>query len=989
MVKITYKKKDANLRQVIRPKFDKNANLRKNVHLFAKHATNIVITTQNDFNRYQYSLSQSFKTNSTSDESHNLNLQYDNILDNNIHNITQIINHNLSISDINEENQENRSDQEDEINQENEDQENYSWESDNEDQENYSWESNNEDQENYSWESDYEDQENYFWESDYEEDDDLSFEFKNQYDVLQNTPTYYGETKPYFPNKTVMMMFIWYTKYMIGSHAYQDLAKIIRHPDFHALDLPLSITTLKQMRRGLPLMTLNSHNIKINPKDTPSTSPFLKEGYTFSIIDHIERLLNNPLIYPKLYFGPGVETSERSELWHGQVWKESPLFGETEYRIGNVLYKAGDFVLYYTKEMTEQRLGQINGIVIPKENSKQHLLYIQKIIYYEDLPGNIKSFNRQNQSNNHNTVWLTEKREIISVDDIITHVNIWLEDLPEPVNYDYRIKEILYTHNNQQKIRQIQKRHRLPCYSFQKPPGLRHLKYCHITDLQYQEIKHAITRSAKKNLAKKYGLCLEKNILDHLIRNRHVQTPQDPFHCLAGLVRRLLDETFNSMNCEGHSEFIKEWRVFEVPSIWNRLQNPITHRDSYWMNDSLRLAMIIPYILTRAINHRHYKAEVLTRIKNDCLLSSQVQVPGIIVNCWVKMAKACKYVFKTPYVVNTDYNDYTILRKIFERAIVALLKVFGTVFSKLPNIHALRHLPDIAANFGTLINTSVSIKEAVHGLYKRFVPHTNKKDISMDLSKRDNTLQTLRYLLDGGLDMRYNKIDLFAKITYDERLHNLLDNWYISDIVEDNTAESCSDIFSIHPDFQDIQVRGLWKLNKIREQNLPSVLSAENFLTDLTRIYIDIYQNSGAIIQRHVDYYSSIRFTVKNGDVYSNITLRIGEAIDVENVDDPNGRSYALIRAIMIHQDDFRRNNPFLLIDWFYEKGSADSVTGFPIYGLQESDDHSWFHLYPLIIVDRKPKVHFVHKCTARCSNGSHDKNNEEYILNEFYYSIL
>ncbi|PKY53338.1 hypothetical protein RhiirA4_471479 [Rhizophagus irregularis] len=88
--------------------------------------------------------------------------------------------------------------------------------------------------------------------------------------------------------------------------------------------------------------------------------------------------------------------------------------------------------------------------------------------------------------------------------------------------------------------------------------------------------------------------------------------------------------------------------------------------------------MIIPYILTRAINHRHYKAEVLTRIKNDCLLSSQVQVPGIIVNCWVKMAKVCKYVFKTPYVVNTDYNDYTILRKILERAIVALLKVFGT-----------------------------------------------------------------------------------------------------------------------------------------------------------------------------------------------------------------------------------------------------------------------------------------------------------------------
>ncbi|CAB4419551.1 unnamed protein product [Rhizophagus irregularis] len=191
-------------------------------------------------------------------------------------------------------------------------------------------------------------------------------------------------------------------------------------------------------------------------------------------------------------------------------------------------------------------------------------------------------------------------------------------------------------------------------------------KYCYITDLQYQKIKHAITRSTKKNLAKQYGLYLEKNILDHLIRNQHVQTPQDPFHCLAGLVRQLLNETFNSMNCEGHN--------------------------SYWINDSLRLTMIIPYILTCTINYRHYKVEVFTHIKNDCLLSSQVQVPEIIVNCWVKMAKACKYVFKTPYIINTDYNDYTILRKILERAIVALLKVFSTVFLKLPNIHAFRHL---------------------------------------------------------------------------------------------------------------------------------------------------------------------------------------------------------------------------------------------------------------------------------------------------------
>ena len=99
----------------------------------------------------------------------------------------------------------------------------------------------------------------------------------------------------------------------------------------------------------------------------------------------------------------------------------------------------------------------------------------------------------------------------------------------------------------------------------------------------------------------------------------------------------------------------------------------------------------------------------------------------------------------------------------------------------MPNLHALQHLPEVAINFGILVNTSVSLKEAVHGLYKRVIPHTNKKDISMDLSKRDNTLQTLRYLFDSELDTRFNENNssLYSNIACDVRLHKLLDGWYI------------------------------------------------------------------------------------------------------------------------------------------------------------------------------------------------------------------
>ena len=100
----------------------------------------------------------------------------------------------------------------------------------------------------------------------------------------------------------------------LGSHAYQDLVKILNDPDFCITDLPLSITTLKQIRRGLPLMTLNSHNVKINPMDMPSTTVTQKEGYTFSLLDHIQRILKNPFLFSKMYFGPGIEASEVVEL---------------------------------------------------------------------------------------------------------------------------------------------------------------------------------------------------------------------------------------------------------------------------------------------------------------------------------------------------------------------------------------------------------------------------------------------------------------------------------------------------------------------------------------------------------------------------------------------------------------------------------------------------------------------------------------------------
>ena len=37
----------------------------------------------------------------------------------------------------------------------------------------------------------------------------------------------------------------------------------------------------------------------------------------------------------KMYFGRGIEIPEKSELWHGDIWQRSPLYGDATIFIDN------------------------------------------------------------------------------------------------------------------------------------------------------------------------------------------------------------------------------------------------------------------------------------------------------------------------------------------------------------------------------------------------------------------------------------------------------------------------------------------------------------------------------------------------------------------------------------------------------------------------------------------------------------------------------
>ncbi|GET57079.1 hypothetical protein GLOIN_2v1790940 [Rhizophagus irregularis DAOM 181602=DAOM 197198] len=95
-----------------------------------------------------------------------------------------------------------------------------------------------------------------------------------------------GQFAPYFDNYTTTALFCWLQKHNVSTKAYKDLVDII-------------------------------HNSQFEPT-------------------HVH-----------MYFGPDINSEEKSEFWHGNLWGESPLFGQHEILISEVLYRSGDFVYYH------------------------------------------------------------------------------------------------------------------------------------------------------------------------------------------------------------------------------------------------------------------------------------------------------------------------------------------------------------------------------------------------------------------------------------------------------------------------------------------------------------------------------------------------------------------------------------------------------------------------------------------------------------------
>lgn len=180
-------------------------------------------------------------------------------------------------------------------------------------------------------------------------------------------------------------------------------------------------------------------------------------------------------------------------------------------------------------------------------------------------------------------------------------------------------------------------------------------RYHHITNDQFQAIFAASTITQQSVIAKKYGLQTTLPILDQLQRERHLQSPQDIYHIMAGKILKLLRLMIDLLSLDGEKQFISTWKSFEYPNQWSMLPNPISHIESFMMSDCLRLGMVIPFILNRFLTINCLKSQELVRLQEQSNLR-RIQIPNEIINCWVLVSKCTQLAFKQS-LTNKDYKD--------------------------------------------------------------------------------------------------------------------------------------------------------------------------------------------------------------------------------------------------------------------------------------------------------------------------------------------
>ncbi|CAG8607102.1 5660_t:CDS:2, partial [Paraglomus occultum] len=406
-----------------------------------------------------------------------------------------------------------------------------------------------------------------------------------------------------------------------------------------------------------------------------------------------------------MYFSPGVHDHNKHELCHGDVWKASPLFGEEAISISGAIYHAGEFIHCYYRDNTHVR----HIFTIVKEG-EQWCLEVNMMLRFEDLPRTLQSNDRQlSAACGTTTVWLKDLPEPpsyrYSISEIIYSWNSLFIDLYHDDfgtfrsvyhslggvylqfgNFPFNLRKQLKNHFpvglipfggsfsdfirpfiNELKI--LKKGVRmvsmgeevwiiagLGSVTGDLPQGNVHASVkSHSSQFGCRSCKVPYERLTDHTFdlvmnARYHHLTTEE--INHLLRDRVINTPQDAYHAIGGKILKLLDATMDLLSAAGECNWIMYWKSIEKPTNWSKLPNALSHRRSFMFSDGLHLAMFMPFILHRCFTPNCIKSCALESLKNKLEIRNDEIVLEVIC-CWVIIAKTAKLSFSTVFTDQT------------------------------------------------------------------------------------------------------------------------------------------------------------------------------------------------------------------------------------------------------------------------------------------------------------------------------------------------
>ncbi|CAB4378007.1 unnamed protein product [Rhizophagus irregularis] len=377
----------------------------------------------------------------------------------------------------------------------------------------------------------------------------------------------------------------------------------------------------------------------------------------------------------------------------------------------------------------------------------------------------------------------------------------------------------------------------------------------------------------------------------------------------------------------------------------------------------------MPFVLNNFLKISSLKENESKNILRRIGASRISMVKNVIISCWVHVAKTMRMVFESKFTL----DSYDELEKCLGEEMIILPKIFPE-FANLPNLHVNIHLLMHARTYGTLTNTQVGTKEMVHRIFKAMVPRTNCKNVELDLLKRYTTLFAIRHLVDGGADQRLSQ-PCRGFVTMSSNFRNLLTNWYITEDKVSNEQEldeNVDEVLSPVGFITNITLKR--SLSRKDRENIMKNLP--NFKSELLLSFIDIGLKS-ALIYSQMGWYELATYTIEERDgIFSKVHLHIGDVVTIH--EENNGECYAIIKGIFKYKGNDDKYYAFITIDWFDNTDKIHDVLKCPLYRIQSTLDMRWRRIFPISIIDRIQKVHFIY-----------DTKSELWIKNSYYFTAI